>query len=76
MSLIVYGFYNDEGKIIKEYYYTNGKKNGIIKTFDQSGKLLVEEAFINNMKQGITNEFNSEGKVLKKRFLLRAKNKD
>ena len=48
-------FYNEQGVLTSEYFYGEGKKNGIKKLFNsESQKLVSEENFVNDVKQGYT----------------------
>ena len=56
-------FYNEEGVMVLEYYYKNGKKNGLRKNFDAKEKFLVsEENYIDDLKQGTTKYYYRNGK--------------
>lgn len=56
-------FYNEEGVLVLEYYYKNGKKNGIRKNYDAKDKLLVsEENYVNDVKQEFTKYYYKNGK--------------
>ena len=37
--------YNEKGIVVKEYYYTQGKRSGTWKYFDDNGKFLREEKY-------------------------------
>jgi len=57
-------FYNDQGTLVLEYYYGNGKKNGLRKNYDPKDKLLLsEENYVNDVKQNLTKFYYKNGNV-------------
>src|ERR1035437_9080575 len=57
-------FYNDAGSLVLEYYYKNGKKNGVRKNYDANGKFLIsEENYVNDVKQLNTLLYFKSGKL-------------
>lgn len=59
-------FYNDEGVLVLEYYYKNGKKNGLRKNYDAKEKfLLSEESYLDDVKQELTKYYYKNGAVKK-----------
>lgn len=55
-------FFNDEGILVLEYFYKNGKKNGLRKNYDPQEKyLLSDENYINDVKQGLTKFYFKNG---------------
>ncbi len=57
-------FYTDEGNLVLEYYYKNGKKNGLRKNYDAKQKFLVsEENYENDIKQGATKIYYKSGQL-------------
>jgi antitoxin component YwqK of YwqJK toxin-antitoxin module len=57
-------YYNNDGKLIAEDNYKNGKKNGISKLYSsQDGTLLKEEPWENNVLHGEYKEYYTTGQL-------------
>ncbi|MCK9421111.1 MAG: hypothetical protein M0Q38_00760 [Bacteroidales bacterium] len=54
-------FYNEEGKLILEITYQNGKKNGIKTSY--LDKEIIRENFKNDIKEGYTRYYYPDGKI-------------
>lgn len=51
----VWKFFNEQGQLAFEFYYKNGRKSGLKKTYDTKEKyLLTSENYDNDVKQGNT----------------------
>lgn len=51
----VWKFYTESGILTTEYFYKEGKKNGLKKTYSsETQKLVSEESFVNDVKNGST----------------------
>jgi uncharacterized protein len=60
----VWKFYNEQGKIAFEFNYSEGKKNGLKKTYDsKSSALIVSESYASDIKEGNTINYYKDGKV-------------
>lgn len=57
-----------DGKIIKDYPYINGKKNGTCREYYPNGKCKKEESFVNDIQKGLSIEHYTNGNT---RLVLR-----
>lgn len=53
-------FYHDNGKIMHEGNYIDGKASGIWKSYDEDGKLIAEGTFENGKKVGLWNFYSND----------------
>ncbi len=58
-----WAFYDDEGNVILEINYFDGKKNGIRRTIQRDE--VVDENFVDDLKNGLTVYYYPEGKIRK-----------
>ena len=55
-------FYNEGGVLVLEYFYRNGKKNGLRKNYEPKEKFLVStENYVDDVKQGVTKTYYKNG---------------
>ncbi len=62
----VWTFYSDSGKVAVQITYTDGKKNGIRRTYHEDE--ITEENFVDDVKQGYTYIYFPDGKLRKEIF--------
>ncbi len=56
-------FYSEQGALTTEYFYRDGKKNGLKKSYNsETQKLVSEEYFINDIKNGLSTFYKEEYK--------------
>ena len=68
--------YYDDGKLLFEGEYLNGKRNGIGKVYDYwNGKLIFEGEYLNGERNGIGKEYNEDGKKIFEGEYLNGKKK-
>jgi uncharacterized protein len=56
-------FYSENGRITKSINYKEGKKDGLVITFDTAQKAVTKELFVNDIKQGVTRYLYPTGKI-------------
>jgi antitoxin component YwqK of YwqJK toxin-antitoxin module len=59
----IWKFYSENGRITKSIEYKEGKKNGLIITYDTAQKPVTKEIFVNDIKQGVTRHLYPSGKI-------------
>jgi hypothetical protein len=60
--------YYKNGKVSKEIFYTNGKKNGKYTEFYKSGEVKYKTFFKNDEQDGYFYEYYEDGNIMKKAF--------
>ncbi|MBV6646223.1 MAG: toxin-antitoxin system YwqK family antitoxin [Cyclobacteriaceae bacterium] len=50
-------------RVIEQYQYTNGKKEGPVKKFYNNGKILEESNYVNDQLDGIARWYDQEGNL-------------
>jgi uncharacterized protein len=60
----IWKFYNEAGKLVTEFNYSEGKKNGLKKTYDpKDGSVVTTENYEGDVKRGNTINYYKDGKV-------------
>ena len=60
--------FNDDGKLLFEWNYKNGKLNGTSKSYFLSGELLEEMIYKDNKQEGMSKKYYKSGKLLAERY--------
>ena len=55
--------YNDDGNLIFEGEYLNGKRNGKGKQYNDDGNLIFEGKYLNGKRNGNVKEYYNNGKL-------------
>ena len=55
-----------EGSLAHTYFYINGKKNGLAKSFFPSGKIKILKNYLNDKLHGSYEVFNKKGELIDK----------
>lgn len=56
-------FYSEKGKLTKSIYYKEGKKDGLVCTYDTSEIIISKEIYVNDIKQGISKTYYTTGRT-------------
>ena len=60
--------FNDNGKLLFEWNYKNGKLNGVSKNYFLSGELLEDIIYKDNKREGVSKKYFISGKLLTERY--------
>ena len=55
--------YYDDGKLLNELYYVDGKRHGEYKAYYRSGVLWTEGNYVKDLKEGLFKVFNEDGSL-------------
>lgn len=53
--------YRDDGSVITEFTYKNGKRNGLCKTYHPTGKIYREDMFADDVLHGMAKQYYNTG---------------
>ena len=53
-------YYHNNGKVMHEGNYIDGKSNGLWKSYDENGNLIAEGSFKDGKKEGLWNFYKGE----------------
>ena len=58
-------YFADGETVEKEYYYKEGKPDGIFKTYHHTGKLLSEKGYKDGLEHGFDRAYDDSGKIIR-----------